>query len=144
MSIRPSHMCFSLRKDIFNHKDINCFSFFNNSDILFMIINVYSNNYQSVLKYLQDTEANLYNVLVMASDFNIRNSDWDLSYPFHLIYRNTLIDIADSFDLKLSSPIQQVPTWYSNNANNLNFIIDLIFLCLNFIEVDNHIIFPEL
>jgi len=63
---------FSLRKDIFDHKDINCFSFFNNDDIFFMV-NAYSYDYQSALKYLKNTEATLYNVLVMASNFNIRD-----------------------------------------------------------------------
>ena len=69
------------------------------------MINIYSNNYQSALKYLKDTKANIHNVLVMASDFNIRDSDWNSSYPFYSIYKNTLIDITDSFDFKLSSPI---------------------------------------
>jgi len=40
------------------------------------MINVYSDNYQAALKYLKDievndTEMNVYNVLVMARDFNI-------------------------------------------------------------------------
>ena len=39
------------------------------------MINIYSDDYQSALKYLKNTEANLYNVLVMARDLNIR--DWD-------------------------------------------------------------------
>jgi len=98
-------MCFALRKNIFNHRDICCFSFFNNGDIFFMI-NVYSDNCQSALKYLKNTEVNIQNVLIMAGDFNIRNSDWDLSYPFHSIHTDFLLEIADSFDLKLSCPIQ--------------------------------------
>jgi len=68
-----SHMQFSLRKDIFNHRDICCFFFFNNSDIFFMI-NIYSDNYQLALKYLKNTKANICNVLVIIGDFNIRNS----------------------------------------------------------------------
>ena len=67
-------MCFDLRKNIFNHRDICCFSFFNNGDIFFMI-NVYSDNHQSALKYLKNTEVKIQNVLIMAGDFNIRNSD---------------------------------------------------------------------
>ena len=39
------------------------------------MINVYSNNYQSASNYLKDTEVNLHNVLIMAGNFNIRNSD---------------------------------------------------------------------
>ena len=44
INMRLSHICFSLRKDIFNYKDIKYLSFFNNGDIFFMI-NVYSDNY---------------------------------------------------------------------------------------------------
>ena len=132
INIRLSYIYFSLRKDIVNHKDINCFSFFNNSDIFFMI-NVYSNNYQSALKYLKDTEANLYNILVIDGNFNNRDSDWNPSYPFHSIHRNTLINIADSFDFKLSFPIQQISTWYFNNTNNSNSV-----------EINNYIIFSKL
>ena len=69
------------------------------------MINVYSDKHQLALKYLKNTKANLCNILVMASDFNIRDRNWDPSYPFHLIHSNSLTDIVDSFDLKLSYPI---------------------------------------
>jgi len=69
-----SHMCFSLRKDIFNYRDICCFFFFNNGNTFFTI-NIYSDNYQSALKYLKDTETNIWNILIMASNFNIRDND---------------------------------------------------------------------
>jgi len=97
-------MHFSLRKNIFNYKDINCFSLFNDGDI-FYVINIYSNNHQSALKYLKNTKFNFYNVLVMASDSNIKDRDWNSSYPFHLTHSNVLFDIMDSFDLRLSYPI---------------------------------------
>jgi len=58
-------MWFSLQKDIFNHKDICCFSFFNNRSIFFMI-NIYSNGKQLALKYLKDTEADICNILIVA------------------------------------------------------------------------------
>jgi len=76
------------------------------------MINIYSDDYQSALKYFKNIEANLYNVLVMAGDLNIRGWDWDSSYPFYLVYNNSLLDKADLFDLKLSVPMQQVPTYY--------------------------------
>ena len=38
------------------------------------MINIYSNNNQSALKYLMNTKANIQNVLIMAGDFNIRDS----------------------------------------------------------------------
>jgi len=39
------------------------------------MISIYSNDSQSALKYLKNTKANIHNVLVMTSDFNIRDSD---------------------------------------------------------------------
>jgi len=135
-------MWFSLRKDIFNHKDI-FFSFFNNSSIFFMI-NVYSNKHYSALKYLKNTEVNLQNVLIMASNFNTRSNNWYLLYFFHSIYSDTLLEIADFFDFSLSSLIWQVSTCYSNNANNMNSVIDLFFLWSNSTELNNYIILPEL
>jgi len=120
-------MCFSLRKDIFNHKYICYFSFFNNSDIFFMI-NIYSDNHQSALKYLKDTEVNIHSVLIITGDFNIRDSNWDPSYSFHSFHSNSLLNVMDSFNLKISCTNQQIPTHYSNNDSDLNLIIDLFFL----------------
>jgi len=108
------------------------------------MINVYSNNYQSASNYLKDTEVNLHNVLIMAGNFNIRNSDWDFSYPFYLVYNDTLLNIADLFDLKLLCSIQQIPTQCSNNANNTNLDIDLFSLQLNSIKINNYNIFLDL
>ena len=65
------------------------------------MINVYLNEQQLVLKYFKNTEVNIYNILIMTRDFNIRDSNWDLSYPCHLIHNNILTDITDSFELQL-------------------------------------------
>ena len=80
----------------------------------------------------------------MTGDFNIRDSNWNLVYPFHSSYSDYLVEIAKSFDLLLSSAIQQVPTRYSDNANNSNSVINLMFLWLNSAEFNNHEIYPEL
>jgi len=74
INMRLVHLHFYFRKNIFNHRNINCFSFFNNSSIFFMI-NIYSDEHQTALKYLKDTEANFHNILVMVENFNIRNSN---------------------------------------------------------------------
>ena len=108
------------------------------------MINVYSDNYQSALNYLKNNKANLHNILIMASDFNIRDSDCDSSYSFYSIHNDTLLNIADSFDLKLSCSIQQISTQYSNNTNNTNLVIDLFFLQLNSIKINNHSILLDL
>ena len=66
-------LCFLLRKDILNHRDISLISFSNNN-ICYYIMNVYSDSSHTALKYLKDTEANIDNVVLMTGDFNIRDS----------------------------------------------------------------------
>ena len=82
-------------------------------------MNIYSDSSHSTLKYLKDTEANICNLLIITGDFNIRNS------------------------LDLSSPISQVLTRYSNNINNSNSVIDLMFLRSSSSKLNNHSIHPN-
>ena len=79
----------------------------------------------------------------MTGDFNIRDSLWDLSFPFHSSISNDLIMIADSFDLILSSPTNPCPTRYSNMAGESNSVINLIFLYYRSSELDCHSILPK-
>ena len=79
----------------------------------------------------------------MAGDFNIRDSSWDSSFLHHSIHCNLLNDIVDSMDLCMSKATNCVPTRYLDNQNNLNSVMDLIFLCLNLLELNNHTIYPE-
>jgi len=92
------------------------------------MINIYSDSSQIALKYLKDTEANINNILIMTGNFNIRDSSWDLLFPNYLTHSDTLTDIANSLNLGISSAIVQVPTRYVDNINDLNSVIDLIFL----------------
>ena len=80
----------------------------------------------------------------MAGNFNIRDRDWVSLYPFHSTCSDILFNIVDSFDLKLLCSIQQVPTHYFDNFNDVNLVINLFFLYPNSIEFDNHIIILEL
>jgi len=127
INIRLSSLCFLLRKDIFNHRDVNLISFTNN-DICHYILNIYSHSSHSALKYLKDTEVNISNVLFMTGDFNIRDSLWDHSFPYHSPISDDLIMIADSFDLALSYPTNPDPTRFSDMAGESNSVIDLMFL----------------
>ena len=77
------------------------------------IINIYSDNQQSALKYLKDTKVNLNNVLIMTGDFNIKDNNWNPSYLYHLTHIDTL---RDSFNLELSTLINQVSTQYMDNS----------------------------
>jgi len=70
-------------------------------------INIYSDDQQSTLKYLKNTEMNLNNVLIMIGDFNIRDNKWDSSYLHYSHHADSLKKIANSFNLKLSTLVNQ-------------------------------------
>jgi len=70
INIRLIRLHFLFRRNIFNHRNSNLVSFFN-CGIMCFLINVYSDDQQSALKYLKDTEVDLNNVLIMTRDFNI-------------------------------------------------------------------------
>jgi len=104
---------------------------------LCFIINIYSDDHQTALKYLKDTEVNLNNILIMIGDFNIKDNNWDLLYSHHSTHADILREIADSFNLELLLFINQVPTQYINNSQDLNSVLDLMFLCANTEEFNN-------
>jgi len=143
INVQITYLHLSFHRDIFDYKDIKCFSFFDSSFIYF-IINVYSDNQQLALKYLKNTEVNINNVLIMTSNFNIRDRDWDSSYLHYLAPSDILTDVANSFELVLSFYIHQVLMRYIDNSNNSNSVIDLIFLQPDLVEVDNYLILSEL
>ena len=70
---------------------------------------------------------NLNNVLIITEDFNIRDNNWDLLYLHHSIHVDTLREIADSFNLELSSSIDQIYTQYIDNPLDSNSVLDAIF-----------------
>jgi len=107
------------------------------------LINVYLDSSQSALKYLKDTEVNINNVLIITEDFNIRDSFWDPYFPYHSTYRDSLFDIADSFQLEISKPTEFFPIRYSDNDQDSNSVLDLIFLWLFSTEFNNYHIHPD-
>ena len=64
----------------------------------------------------------------MIGDFDIRNNNWNLSNSHYLALSNIFLEVADFFDLKLSYSVNQVSTQYTNNPNNVNLVINLMFL----------------
>ena len=82
-------------------------------------------------------------MLVMTGDFNIHDSVWDSWFYHHSSISNNLIIIADSFNLNLLCPINQVPTRYSNNNNDSNLVIDLMFLQCDSSRLNNYLIHSE-
>ena len=121
-------MHFSLQNNVLNYKDILCISLFNHGSTFFLI-NVYLDSSQLALQYLKDTEVNIDNILIITGNFNIRDCLWDPSYPFHSSHKDTLFKIANSFHVALSKPTEILPTRYSDNTQDSNSVLDLVFLC---------------
>jgi len=142
VNICLSALCFLLRKDIFNHKDVSLISFSNNNTY-FYILNVYSDSSHTTLKYLKNTEANINNLVLIVGDFNIRDSLWNSFFLFHSSISDDLIIVADSFNLVFSSPINSCLTRYSEIAGESNSMIDLMFFHYDSAELDQYFIFPE-
>ena len=142
INVRLSSFYFSLQKDIINHKDILLASYFNDN-IIFWIMNIYSDSSYSTLKYFKDTKMNITNLLIMTGNFNIRDSIWNPSFPHHSVISDDLIILTDSYNLDLSIPTHQVPTKYSNMTGKVNLVIDLMFLQSGLMELNNHSIHPD-
>ena len=122
INIYLSLLYFSLRSDIINHRDILLISFLNNC-VCYYIMNIYSDSSHIALKYLKNIEVNIDNVLIMTGDFNIRDSLWDTSFPYHFTISDDLMIVADSFNLVLLTPTNPCPTRYSDMAGEANSVM---------------------
>ena len=91
-------------------------------------MNVYSDSFHTALKYLKNTKMTLLNLLIIAGNFNIRNSFWDPAFPHHSYLCDDLLIVADSFNLELLCPTNNVPTRYLDSDCGFNSTIDLMFL----------------
>jgi len=107
-------------------------------------MNVYSDSSHSALKYFKDTKINIYNLLIITGDFNIRDSLWDPSFPHYSSISDNLVIIADSFNLELLLLTNLIFTKYSNTEGESNSVIDIMFLQSGLIELNNHSIYLNL
>jgi len=127
---RLSRLCFALRRDIVDHRDIQLLSFFNRGRCQFLM-NVYSDDLHTAVDFLSREALNIPNLLYMGRDFNIRNAEWDPSVSSHPAVGQSLRDLVDSYSLVRSLPVLFVPTHYSDISGHANSVIDLIFLGIN-------------
>ena len=64
----------------------------------------------------------------MIGDFNIRDYFWDSNFLFHSSHRDIFFDIIDSCQLEISKPTENFPTRYPDDAQNSNYVLDLVIL----------------
>ena len=107
-------------------------------------MNIYSDSSHTALKYLKNAEVNISNLLIITGDFNIKDSIWNLSFPHHLSFSDDLMIIADSFNLELLFPTNNVSTKYLDSDTRSNSVIDLMFLQSGSTEINTHSIHPDL
>jgi len=86
---------------------------------------------------------NINNLLIMTSDFNIKDSLWDLSFPHHLSISNDLLIIADLFNLNLSIPTNSYLIRYSDTKGEANSVINLMFLRNRSNKLNSHSIYSD-
>jgi len=80
----------------------------------------------------------------MTSDFDIRNSNWNSLFPYYSMHADCLLEIAESFNLEKFSPINLVPIKYTDNSNDSNSIIDLMFFRDYFERFNTHSILLDM
>ena len=107
--------------------DILLLSFFNRKECYFLM-NIYSDDCQSAIKFILDQVIDISNLLYMDGDFNIRDTEWNLSVFAHSAAGQALIDLVDSFGLVYSLPALSVPIHCPDTDGHTNSVIDLIFL----------------
>ena len=71
---RLFRLCFALRRNIVDHRDIQLLSFFNRGKCQFLM-NVYSDNFHTAVDFLSNEALNIPHLLYMREDFNIRDAE---------------------------------------------------------------------
>ena len=117
-----------------NHRNILLLSFFNRGECHFLM-NIYSDDRHSAVKFILDQIIDIHNLLCMGKDFNIRDAERDPSVSLHPAAGQALVDLADSLGLVCSLPELSVPSYSSHTDGYANSVIDLIFLGMSYAQV---------
>jgi len=131
---KMSRLCFALRRDIVNHRDIQLLSLFNRGRYQFLM-NVYLDDLHTAVNFWAGEALNIPNLLYIGKDFNIRDTEWDPSISLHSAAGQSLKNLADSYSLVCSLLVLSVPTHYSDISSHTNSVIDLIFLDISCAQV---------
>jgi len=83
-------------------------------------------------------------MIIMTGNFNIRDSDWDPNFQHHSTHTKDLLTITDSLGLELSPPLNPGPTRYTDNTQNSNSVIDLVFLPPDNRGFGQHRLYPDI
>jgi len=65
---------------------------------------------------------------------------WDLNFSHHLLHRDILFEVTDFFQLDLSKPTKPFPTRYSDNQQDSNLVINIMFHRPESMKHNNHLI----
>jgi len=104
---RLSRLHFSLKRNTVNHRDIQLLFFFNKNRCQFLM-NVYSNSLHTTMDFLSNKALNIPNLLYIGGNFNIRDTEWDISVSSHPTTSQVLRDLAKFNSLVCSIPVLYV------------------------------------
>ena len=104
---RLSRLHFALKRNTVNHRDIQLLFFFNKNRCQFLM-NVYSNSLHTTMDFLSNKALNIPNLLYIGGNFNIRDTEWDISVSSHPTTSQVLRDLAKFNSLVCSIPVLYV------------------------------------
>jgi len=115
-----------MRRDLVDHRDIFVLFLFQGNNT-YNLMNVYSDDDNTVILYLRDHVDELPLFQYMGGDFNVHSRVWDSNVTHHRWAAITLLEIAADLDLEWTQPSNPGPTFISHNEDLRPSVIDLMF-----------------
>jgi len=115
-----------MRHDLIEYWDIFVLSLFQGNST-YNLMNVYSDDDNTVILYLRDHIDELPLFQYMSSDFNVHSKVWDSNVTHHRWAAITLLEIAADLNLEWTQPSNPGPTFISHNEDLCPSVIDLMF-----------------